>query len=406
MKLKKDKSLTILAPSTIGRMIELENEGINLFDDIALEFFAELSKLILSDPEMKEYPELVSFGFFCRKASLNKIVQNYSDDNSFRFGRGIVFHVTPSNVPMNFAYSLFSGLLTGNINIVRVPSKNFVEIDLLIAKINALLEREKFYKLSKRVLIIRYNSDSSWTSLFSKQCDVRVLWGGDKTIDSIRINQLKSSATDITFYDRISACVIDCNSVLELKSLKRLVSDFFIDTLFFDQNACTSPKQIFWLGDDITIEQARPIFWKEYKNELLRRDYKFPDNSTVGKVTTVMEKLANGESLLPLTFNSHMDPLIKVSFTKSFDINENDFVKAGLFFETNVNSLSQISEFLTKRHQTLSYFGLDKAELLDFITSIRPNVDRIVPVGRTMDFSLTWDGYNLISSLSRSVDLI
>ena len=29
-------------------------------------------------------------------------------------------------------------------------------------------------------------------------------------------------------------------------------------------------------------------------------------------------------------------------------------------------------------------------------------VDRIAPVGHTMDFALTWDGYDLIRTLSRS----
>ena len=30
-------------------------------------------------------------------------------------------------------------------------------------------------------------------------------------------------------------------------------------------------------------------------------------------------------------------------------------------------------------------------------------LDRIVPVGRTLDFSLEWDGYNLVHTLSRLV---
>ena len=31
-------------------------------------------------------------------------------------------------------------------------------------------------------------------------------------------------------------------------------------------------------------------------------------------------------------------------------------------------------------------------------------VDRIVPVGRTLDFALVWDGHDLIRELSRVVD--
>lgn len=40
-------------------------------------------------------------------------------------GRGVAFHIAPSNVAVNFAFSLAAGLLTGNANIVRLSSKPF-----------------------------------------------------------------------------------------------------------------------------------------------------------------------------------------------------------------------------------------------------------------------------------------
>ena len=32
-------------------------------------------------------------------------------------------------------------------------------------------------------------------------------------------------------------------------------------------------------------------------------------------------------------------------------------------------------------------------------------VDRVVPMGHTMDFDLIWDGYNLVNQLTRVVDV-
>ena len=37
--------------------------------------------------------------------------KEYKKDESLRLGRGIIFHIAPSNVPINFAYSLVAGLL-------------------------------------------------------------------------------------------------------------------------------------------------------------------------------------------------------------------------------------------------------------------------------------------------------
>ena len=35
------------------------------------------------------------------------------------------------------------------------------------------------------------------------------------------------------------------------------------------------------------------------------------------------------------------------------------------------------------------------------MTIIPKGIDRVVPLGRTLDFSLNWDGYDLIYSMSR-----
>ena len=37
-------------------------------------------------------------------------------------------------------------------------------------------------------------------------------------------------------------------------------------------------------------------------------------------------------------------------------------------------------------------------------TGVR-GIDRIVPVGKTMDFDLIWDGYNLYERLTRTIHI-
>ena len=54
----------------------------------------------------------------------------------------------------------------------------------------------------------------------------------------------------------------------------------------------------------------------------------------------------------------------------------------------------------------MSYYGFQLKELKGLVQTIRPRgIDRIVPVGRTMDFSLYWDGNDLINSFSRIIDI-
>ena len=54
------------------------------------------------------------------------------------------------------------------------------------------------------------------------------------------------------------------------------------------------------------------------------------------------------------------------------------------------------------KYQSLGYFGFTREELVDFVLRSRfKGLDRIVPIGETTAFSLTWDGYNLIEMFSR-----
>ena len=64
---------------------------------------------------------MVAFGFFCRRANLEALAREYEGAVSDRLGRGISFHIAPSNVPVNFAYSLAAGLLAGNACVVKAP---------------------------------------------------------------------------------------------------------------------------------------------------------------------------------------------------------------------------------------------------------------------------------------------
>ena len=92
------------------------------FDAQVLGLLAELSARLRKHAEARSMPDVQTFAFWCRKANLQKLKAAH-DDHKARLGLGLVFHVAPGNVPINFAFSLAFGLLAGNTNVVRVPSR-------------------------------------------------------------------------------------------------------------------------------------------------------------------------------------------------------------------------------------------------------------------------------------------
>ena len=93
------------------------------FAPVLCDFLNDISSELRSNKENTNYPDIMTFAFWCRKANLKKLKENFLDGIT-RLGRGLAFHITPSNVPINFAFSFAFGLLAGNSNVVRIPSKS------------------------------------------------------------------------------------------------------------------------------------------------------------------------------------------------------------------------------------------------------------------------------------------
>ena len=77
----------------------------------------------------------------------------------------------------------------------------------------------------------------------------------------------------------------------------------------------------------------------------------------------------------------------------------------GYFFEYSANSLEEIVPILGKICQTVAVLGIEKEDIQKLVHKFGVRgVDRIVPVGKTMELSFRWDGYDMIETMSRIVD--
>jgi hypothetical protein len=124
------------------------------------------------------------------------------------------------------------------------------------------------------------------TSIISKICDLRIIWGGNETVSNIKNINSNPKSLDISFPDRYSISLIDAKSYLELKIRISLVNLFYNDTYLFDQNACTAPHSIFWVGSDQDIEKSKTIFWDLLEKTINEKQYNLNDISTIDKLVT------------------------------------------------------------------------------------------------------------------------
>jgi hypothetical protein len=378
-----------------------------VLDDTIIGFLSEVSSILFKNPLIRDYPDVATFAFFCRRSQLmglrDKVVET---EGVIKVGRGIVFHVTPGNVPVNFAYSFFAGLITGNINIVKVPSKEFVQIQLIVDAIKTVLQGNHYRNvLSDRIFIIRYDRNSKATDYFSEICDVRVIWGGDETIRNIRNAKLQAKSIDITFADRYSISIMNAKEYLHFQDKYRLALDFFNDTYLTDQNACTSPQTLYWLGEEHEIRAAKEYFWDYLQQALLNKNFHLQPILAIDKLVTFYSQAISMDNIHKE--NGASNDIWRIS-NNSIDPNVEKFKsKSGYFNETSIKTLKEINTVVNRKYQTIGYFGFKRSELAEWINEARPSgIDRIVPIGKTMDFSLFWDGYDLLSNLTRSIQIL
>lgn len=364
-----------------------------------VEFLNDVSRILLKDPGAKAYPDVVTFGFWIRKASVLKLKERFERrDHAVYLGKGVVFHVAPSNVPVNFAYSLVTGLLTGNANIVRVPSKDFPQVRIITDAFQKALEANETFR--PYLNCVRYGRDKEVNDFFSSMADMRVVWGGDQTIAELRRSPLPPRSGEITFADRYSLAVIDSDSYLQIEDKRRVAEDFYNDTFFSDQNACTSPRIVVWTGG--RIEEAKELFWNT-EHELVEKKYTFQPIQGVNKLTSACLAAAGRD----VKIEKHPDNLIiRVSVSgigeDLMDYRDN----SGYFYEYNCSDVFDLAPLCNdKRCQTIGYIGDGKA-LLPLVRSGIKGIDRVVPIGRTMDFDLIWDGYDLPALLTRTVAVL
>ncbi len=221
----------------------------------------------------------------------------------------------------------------------------------------------------------------------------------------VREAALPPRAVEVAFADRYSLLCIRPEAVLALSAdeLERLAKDFYNDTYLTDQNACTSPRLIYWAGEGDSREASERFF--RAVGAYARQRYELPAVTAVDKLTAACRAAMKLEGAEIVTGPDNWVTRVRVKALcpELYELRS----PGGFFLEYAAPTLDALRDFVTPRVQTLSYLGFQPEELRHFVLENRlTGIDRIAPVGHTMDFALTWDGYDLIQTLSRKISAL
>jgi hypothetical protein len=350
-------------------------------------------------------PALQALAFWMRGSELRRlqaIYESFGDERVAMAPRGLAFHLPPANVDTIFVYSWLLSVLAGNTNVIRISPDRTGVTDRILDVLNDVLGDRNGLPWEGYTAVVSYGHDEEVTAAFSAACDVRVIWGGDQTVRTIRSIPVAPQAKELTFADRISLAVINSLAYLAATSGERasLAERLYNDAYLFDQLACSSPRLIVWVGDRPAMASASALLLGDLEKVLRTKEYRVDTSTAIAKMTyraraaidfPVERQEIRGNELAVLTVPEPVDA-------------GPDFCGAGMFWETSVPTLADLAGHLGRRHQTLAHFGFDPAELTDLARRLNGRgVDRMVPVGEALTFNRYWDGLDLMREFLRAV---
>ncbi|MCF2533494.1 acyl-CoA reductase [Yinghuangia soli] len=401
-----DRSLTGLLDEMSG---DVPGGPLAVGDPRMVDFLTAFGRTLLDPALIRRHPELAPLGFFLRRAELDAQLARLAEPGTgstrvLRFPRGLVFHIPPANVDTIFVYAWALAALTGNRNVVRISPRSGPAAELILERLaTALQDAHPAVAATQRM--ITYDRDDRITEALSAACDLRVVWGGDHSVASVRRAPLGPAARDLTFPDRASFAVVGADGWLAADPAARdqAVVGLYNDSYWFDQAACASPRALYWVGDPTTAAEARTDLFERLAALLAARG-ELPDPAMAvhKRVAAYGEAAAGRAAALGFAADEALavldlaDPLAA----------PRTWLGAGTFPTATVARLADLVPMLGRRDQTLSHFGIPEDELADFAAALAGRgIDRIVPFGAALSFAPLWDGYDLPREFTRLTTL-
>lgn len=369
-------------------------------DERVIDFLVDFARQLLKPAVARRYPELASLGFFLRRGEITKTLARVADEpGQLRFPRGLVFHVPPANVDTIFVYSWALSALAGNTNVVRISSRSAGAATAVLDALNATLA-DAHPAIAQTQRMVTYGRDDAVTAALSAAADLRVIWGGDRSVTEIRRHPLAPHARDVTFPDRSSFTVISAAGWLAASPRERddAALAFYNDAYWFDQAACASPRAVYWVGAPADADAAREDLFARLRTVLLEKRIEVDAAMAVEKRVATYGLAVEGAAT-GIRFDSN--ELAMVDLARPGDIPRR-WLGAGTFPQARVDSLADLVPMVVRRDQTVTHFGFAEDELLAFARSLGGRgVDRIVPLGSALTFASVWDGYDLMHEFTR-----
>ncbi|MBW2135892.1 MAG: hypothetical protein JRG72_11835, partial [Deltaproteobacteria bacterium] len=410
-----DRSNSIEIDSLVENLLKTRNALLSCPIDGIIEWLDAFARRLLNraNPIHHQFPDsgIPYLASWCRRSNLELLLGTCfqdlrclddfvslgrSDRMVRAFPRGLVVHWMAGNVPTLSFLSLLMGLLTKNVNLIKVASGSPPFLAALLKHLSETPgQRCSGQQLIHSIAVIRYDhKDEEIGATLSRYADVRIMWGSDESIQSIRALPVKPQVNDVAFPHRTSFIILG-EEFLDKVSLGPLTRRVARDISIFEQSACASPHTILLL----TKDKAKLADFAESLQDALEHILQdFPKASPTPQETA---------AILNLRARYDMFHEAWYSSGTEFTILADDFWQLGppignrTVYLRLFSDIDRLPEIMTPHVQTVG-LAVSPKDFSRIITILgAAGVHRFATPGTMTQFDSPWDGYFLPHHLVR-----
>lgn len=388
--------------------------------DALIGLIAQVSKKWLSESEVFSVTQNQGLEFlvsWCSPENLIRIAneglcgnRKYADafipfgDNGVHFlhatSRGMVCHWLAGNVQVLGMFVLIQSILTKNVNLLRVSSRDNGAFQQLLSAFS-----EEIYRthgghvisgddlLSTIALVFFDHSDKKAGQKMSELADVRIAWGGSEAVSTVSSFPSTYDCEDIIMGPKLSMSVVSKEAISDERKAKKLARKIAIDASVFDQTGCASAHNVF-------VERGADISPAEFAaylgNGMSKVARQIPKGSMAPEEFAAVHS-ARGIYDFKGEVYGDKDSVWTVLYDEDTELNKP--VYSRVVFVHAINTLDDVLQFITKDIQTIGLAATGDKAFQFAIEASKQGAVRFPVCGKMLNFESPWDGMYIMDRL-------
>lgn len=179
------------------------------------------------------------------------------------FPMGLACHIMVGNVPLASLFTLYRSLVTKNVTVAKVPSR---DVASALCFANCIHDTDPDHPVTRSLSTLYWESESEFEQIVLSRSDLVSVWGRGDTVDAVR-RRLPRHAEFLFFGPKRSLAIVD-GAAADLDDAALRLG---FDVTIYDQEACFSAQEAFVLGDAARFGAALATWLRRYEQVLPRR---------------------------------------------------------------------------------------------------------------------------------------